>query len=63
MIDLGCQNGDWVGGRDRDILDAILPLDGFILATLSLDEGKCGYLGCISGLFGDQRGATRVTDD
>ena len=51
MVDLWCQDADWVGGRDRDILDDILPQDGFILATLSMDEGKCGYLGCIFGWF------------
>ena len=45
MVDLGCQDMDWVGGHDRDILDAILLRDGFILATLSVDKGKCGYLG------------------
>ena len=45
MVDLGCQDTDWVGGYDKDILDAILLRDGFILATLSVDKGKCGYLG------------------
>ena len=47
MVDLGCQDMDWVGGHDKDILDAILLRDGFILATLSVDKGKCGYLGCL----------------
>ena len=28
----------------------------------SMDIGKCGYLGCISGWFGALRGAPRVTD-
>ena len=45
MVDLGCQDMDWVGAHDNDILDAILLRDGFILATLSVDKRKCGYLG------------------
>ena len=45
MVDLGCQDTDWVGGHDKDILDVILLRDGFILATFSVDKGKCGYLG------------------
>ena len=40
MVDLGCQGTDWVGGNDR-VLDAILLLDGLILATLSVTKGKC----------------------
>ena len=39
MADLGCQDTDWVGGNVKDVLDAIL-LDGLILATLSMDQGK-----------------------
>ena len=62
MADLGCQDTDWEGENDRG-LDKILLQDGLILATLSMDKGKCGYLGCISGWFGDPRGITRVTDD
>ena len=62
MVDLGCQDTDWVGVRVGNILDSILPWDGFILAILSADKGKCGYLGCISGWFGVLRGAPRVTD-
>ena len=49
MVDLGCQDTDWVGGGDRDFFEANLLLDGVILATLSMVKGKCGYLGCISG--------------
>ena len=45
-----------------DILDAILLRDGLVLATLSLDKGKCGYLRCIYGGFGVLRGAHRVVD-
>ena len=63
MVDLGCQGTDWVCGNDIEVLDAILLQDGLILATLSMDKGKCGYLGCISGWFGDPMGVTRVTDD
>ena len=62
MADLGCQDTDWEGDNDRG-LNKILLQDGLILATLSMDKGKCGYLGCISGWFGDPRGVTRVTDD
>ena len=46
-----------------EVLDKILLQDGLIIATLSMDKGKCGYLGSISGWFGDPRGVTRVTDD
>ena len=45
MVDLGCQDMDWVGEHDKDILDAILLRDGFVLASLSVDRGKSGYLG------------------
>ena len=61
MADLGCQDTDWEGDNDRG-LNKILLQDGLILATLSMDKGKCGYLGCISGWFGALRGAPRVTD-
>ena len=44
MVDLGCQDTDWVGGNNKDVLDAILWQDGLILANLSVDKGKCGYL-------------------
>ena len=50
MADLGCQDTDWEGDNDRG-LNKILLQDGLILATLSMDKGKCGYLGCISGWF------------
>ena len=53
---------DWVGGNDKEFLDAILLLDGLILAILSMDKGKCGYLGCISGWFVALRGPPRATD-
>ena len=45
-----------------EVLDAILLWDGLILATLGMDKGKCGYVGCISGWFVALRGAPRVTD-
>ena len=63
MVNLGCQDTDWVGGNDKKVLDAILLRDGFILATLSMDKGKCGYLGCISDCFGALKGAPMVTYD
>ena len=45
MVDLGCQDTDWVGGHDKDILDAILLRDGFILATLRVDNRIVVILG------------------
>ena len=36
--------------------------DGLTLATLSMDQGKYGDLGCISGWFLALRGFPRVTD-
>ena len=56
MVDLECQDTDWVGGNDKEVLDAILLLDSLILATFSIDKEKCGYLGCISGCIGSLRG-------
>ena len=49
MVELGCQDTDWVGGNDKEVLDAILLLDGLVLATLGINKGKHGYLGCILG--------------
>ena len=60
MVDSGCQDVNRVSGRDKDVLDAILLWGGLILATLSMDIGKCGYLGCVSGGFGALSGARRV---
>ena len=40
MVDLGCQDTDWVGGNDKEVLDAILLKDGLILAILSLDNSR-----------------------
>ena len=28
MVDLGCKDTDWVGGNDKEVLDAILLRDG-----------------------------------
>ena len=28
MVELGCQNTDWVGGNDNEVLDAILLREG-----------------------------------
>ena len=41
MVYLGCQDTDWVDGNDKEVLDAIFLQDGFILATLGMDKGKC----------------------
>ena len=49
MVELGCQDTDWVGRNDEEVSDGILLRNGLILATLSMDKGKCGYVGCISG--------------
>ena len=49
MVDLWCQDTDWVGRNDKEVLDAILLPEGLILTTLGMDKGKCGYVGCISG--------------
>ena len=46
MVDLGSQE---MSGNVKDILGAILLIDGFILVTLSMDQEKYGDLGCISG--------------
>ncbi len=35
MVDVGCLDIDWVDGNEN-VLDAILLLDSFILATLSM---------------------------
>ena len=62
VVELGCQDTILVGGNDKEVLDGILPRDGLILATLGMDKGKCGYVGCISGWFWALRVAPRVTD-
>ena len=62
MVDLRCQDTDWVGRNDKEVLDAIFLLDELILATLSMNKEKYGCLGCISGWFGALRGAPRVPD-
>ena len=62
MLDLGCQDTDWVGGRETDVSHAILLRNGLILVPLGMDKGKCGYLRCIFGWFGALRGAPWVTD-
>ena len=62
VVELGCQDTNLVGGNDKEVLDAILLREGLILATLGMDKGKCGYVGCISGWFWALRVAPRVTD-
>ena len=49
MVDFGCQDTDWVGGNDNDVLTAILLQDGLTLATFGMDKRKYGDLGCIYG--------------
>ena len=62
MVELGCQDTDWALRNDKEVLNVISLRDGLILATLSIDKTKCGYLGYISGWFGALRGAQKVTD-
>ena len=62
MVELGCQDTDWVGGNDKKVFYTILLQEDLILATLSMDKGKYGYLEGISGWFGAVRVAPRVTD-
>ena len=62
MVSLGCQDTDWIGGNDKEVLDAILLRDWLILATLSIDKEKCGYLECLSDWLGALREALRVLD-
>ena len=35
MVELGCQDTDWVGGNDKERLDAILLPEGLILVKKS----------------------------
>ena len=66
MVDLGCQDTDWVGGNDKELLDAILLKDGLIVATLSLDKGKwlfCVHFWLVWGHEGGPPGSHRVDLD
>ena len=49
MVDIGCQATDQIDGCKKDVLDAISLRNEPIPATLGMDKGKCGYLGCIPG--------------
>ena len=49
MVDFECQDRDWLGGCERDVLDVILLRNGLILAPLGMDKGKCGCIGYNSG--------------
>ena len=51
MVELGCQDTNWVGGNDKVVLYAILLQEGVLLATLGMNKGKCAYVGYISGWF------------
>ena len=52
MVELGCQDTDWVGGNDEEVLDGILLRGGLILATLGMDKGKVVMLGAFLVSFG-----------
>ena len=62
MVELGCQDTDWVGPNDKEVSDGILLRNGLILASLGMDMWLCGYVGCISGWFWAPRVVPRVTD-
>ncbi len=62
MVDLQSWDTDWVCENDNDVVDAIFLQHGLILVTLSMDKGKCDYLGCISGWFGAPKGTPRTRD-
>ena len=38
MVDLGCQDTDWVGGNDKQVSDAIPRQYGLILVTLGKEN-------------------------
>ena len=57
MVNLGCQDTEWLGERKRQVLDVILLQNGLTRAPVGMDKEKCGCLGSISGWFG----ALRVT--
>ena len=40
IVDLGCRDTEWVGGNDKNVLDAIVLEDGTIPATLSMNKGN-----------------------
>ena len=63
MVDLGYQDTDWVGGCDKDVIDAILLRGGLILATFTMDKRKYRYFGYISGWFEALRGTPRLIDE
>ena len=62
MVDIGCQDTDQIDGCKKDVLDAISLRNEPIPATLGMDKGKCGYLGCSFVWFGCLNRAPRVTD-
>ena len=41
MVVLDCRDAHWAGGYDKEVLDAILVQSGLMIATLSMDKGKC----------------------
>ena len=40
MVDIGCQDTEWVGGNDREVSDVILLLDSLILLSHTINELK-----------------------
>ena len=63
MVNLGCQDTDWVGRNVKEVLDVILLRDGLLLAIFIMDKTKCGYFGYISGWFEALRGTPRLIDE
>ena len=37
MVESGCQDTNWVGGNDKEVLDGILLRDGLILLEVRFD--------------------------
>ena len=61
MVELGCQDTDWVSGNDRGFRCDFTP-GGSHTSHLGMDKGKWGCVGCVSGWVGALRVAPRVTD-
>ena len=51
MVDFRCQDKEWTGRNDKEVLNTILLRDGLILAILSMDKGKFDDLSHFLALF------------
>ena len=52
MVELGCQDTDWIGRNDEEVLDGILLRDGLILAIWAWTKENVVMLGAILVGFG-----------